>query len=357
MADRRWVAPRVFSRPQRHGEYNQKQPNAVRERTKGDLVDFNELRSMVQWLRGEDGVVPESQAASVLARVLRPLLAVDEIELVERNEPNDAGIDFVARRLREERSTPFLGVEYKHRGAGRPLGIADVHQVLGMAASGAFERVMLIGRFGFTKDAVNAAKHSNPVAVELVDLDGLDAWVARVEARQPDTAGKIQLLISSISHRFAELVAADRGALDHLEWRDLERMMARVFEGLGFSVTLTPPSKDGGKDLILECVVSRGEESYVVEIKHWRAGNRVGKDVVSDFLQVIAREGRAGGLLLSSSGFTANVAEGLTEITRQRLRFGSHTKIVLLAQMYVRACSGLWSPPTDLPELLFEGTS
>jgi hypothetical protein len=54
--------------------------------------------------------------------------------------------------------------------------------------------------------------------------------------------------------------------LDHLEWRDLERMMARVMEGLGFKVTLTPPSKDGGKDLILTFLDwdERDEQSLLV---------------------------------------------------------------------------------------------
>ena len=132
--------------------------------------------------------------------------------------------------------------------------------------------------------------------------------------------------------------------------------MARVMEGLGFRVTLTPPSKDGGKDLILVCTVANHEESFIIELKHWRAGKRVGGKAVSDFLQVVVAENRSGGLFLSTSGYADDTFEGLTEITRQRLRLGDRAKIILLAQTYVRACSGLWSPPNELPEILFEAT-
>jgi restriction endonuclease Mrr len=107
-------------------------------------------------------------------------------------------------------------------------------------------------------------------------------------------------------------------------------MMERVMSGLGFSVTLTPPSKDGGKDLILTCNIKRGEQSYIVELKHWRSGKGVGKDAVRDFRQVIIAENRSGGLFLSTSGYAEGAFEGLTELTRQRLRFGNKTKVVLL---------------------------
>jgi sulfur transfer protein SufE len=40
--------------------------------------------------------------------------------------------------------------------------------------------------------------------------------------------------------------------LEELEWHDLERTVADIFDGLGFLVTLTPPRKDGGKDIILD---------------------------------------------------------------------------------------------------------
>ncbi len=219
-----------------------------------------------------------------------------------------------------------------------------------------FERALLISRFGFTADALKLAHEFTPVTVQLFDLNGLAAWIDRLEKGPLPNADRVIFLIKSVSDEFAKLVAANPNILDHLEWRDLERMMERVMEGIGFSVTLTPPSKDGGKDLILTCMVENKRESYIIELKHWRAGKKVGRQAVSDFLQVIVSESRTGGLFLSTSGYTVDPFEGITEINRHRLRLGNRAKIVLLTQTYVKASSGLWSPPTDLLEVLFEST-
>lgn len=320
-------------------------------------MNFNRLREDLQRLSGEDGVVPASEAVDMLTKVLAPLLATEGLELFAPDEGQNLGVDLVAATPKSAADFRVsVAIEYKHHGGGRPIGLEEVRGLIGHVGTTPYQRAMLIGRFGFTSEAREEARRLEPISIELLDLGGIEAWIRRLEIGQPSNATRIQLLIRSISHEFATLVAANPESLDHLEWRDLERMMARVMEGLGFETTLTPPSKDGGKDLILVCDATDGEESFIVELKHWRSGKRVGKEEASDFLQVIVAEKRAGGLFLSTSGYSADTFEGLTEVTRQRLRFGDRTKIVLLAQTYQRACQGLWSPPTELPEVLFEAT-
>jgi hypothetical protein len=320
-------------------------------------LNFDEIRRDLHWLRGEDGVVPAQDAVAGLARVLEPLLGNDGYKLRMNLPRGDGGVDLVAERPAENgQARVLLGIEYKHYGHGRPIGVSVVRDVIGAALLNSFNRVMVVGRFGFTRAAIQAADRTDPLAIQLLDLNGIQEWISRLQHSQPDYAAKVEILVRSISHEFARLVAEDPRALDHLEWRDLERMMARVMEGLGFRVTLTPPSKDGGKDLVLTCEVSDQEHSFIVELKHWRAGAKVGKTVVKAFLNIVVAERRSGGLFLSTSGYTRGAFEGLTEIERRRLRFGDQTKLVLLTQTYVRAVSGLWSPPAALPEILFEGT-
>ena len=320
-------------------------------------MDFQRLRQDLQWLRGEDGVVPASQAIEVLSRLLAPLLAAEGLELFAPDSPG-LGVDlFAAVPGREDGYKVSLAIEYKHHGGGHPLDVAAVEQLLDHIGTTPYKRAMLIGRFGFTDAARATAHRLEPVSVELLDLAGIDAWIRRHETGKPANAAQIQVLIRSISHEFARLVASDPETLDHLEWRDLERMMARVMEGLGFQTTLTPPSKDGGKDLVVVCQAVGGVESYIIELKHWRSGKRVGKESVSDFLHVIVAENRSGGLFLLTSGYAADAFEGLAELNRQRLELGGRSKVVLLTQTYVRACNGLWSPPEALPEVLFDATN
>jgi restriction system protein len=322
-------------------------------------MDYEQLRRDLQWLRGEDGVVEPSQAEEVLGRILQPLLSLEGFDNFARlgGTRDDNGLDFQASNSSSEPGAlKTIGIQYKHFGRGQPIGVESVHQVLDAGFLASHDRLMLIGRFGFTDAAFEAAQSREPVAVELVDLRDLGQWITRVEEEKPDSAQLFQLLIHSMSHKFATAVAADPTMLDHLEWRDLERMMARVMEGLGFKVTLTPPSKDGGKDLILKFTVNRDERSYIVELKHWRSNTRVGQPAVVDFLEVIVNEERSGGLFLSTSGYTSGAFAGLTEIERRQLRFGNRDKVLLLTQTYVRAASGLWSPPSQLTEVLFEST-
>ena len=76
------------------------------------------------------------------------------------------------------------------------------------------------------------------------------------------------------------------GDIVYIEWREMEKTLAEVFSGIGFDVELTPSSKDGGKDLVLECLIQGKTHSYFVEIKHWRAGSRVGAKDICDFVHV-----------------------------------------------------------------------
>jgi restriction system protein len=67
-----------------------------------------------------------------------------------------------------------------------------------------------------------------------------------------------------------------------IEWRDVERVVAEIFSGIGSKVELIPSSKDGGKDVILECKENGTSKTYTIEIKHWRSGQRVGEKKIKN---------------------------------------------------------------------------
>jgi hypothetical protein len=167
---------------------------------------------------------------------------------------------------------------------------------------------------------------------------------------------QIETLFQALSKRLIELIARDPRVLDHIEWREVERLIAEAFGGLGFLVELTPSSKDGGKDVILRCTVSGKQHTYVVEVKHWRSGKQVGPKYLTEFLQVVVREGRDSGLFLSTYGFSGSALETLAEIERQRLRIGTEEKIVSLCRTYVNSDAGFRIPADDLPSIFLADT-
>jgi restriction endonuclease Mrr len=94
-----------------------------------------------------------------------------------------------------------------------------------------------------------------------------------------------------------------------------------AYVNIGYAVRLTRPAKDGGKDIVVEFVASKEKQSYYIEIKHWVSGPKVGKHTVREFLSVVVRDQRQGGVIISTSGFTASAMQGITEIERKKTTF------------------------------------
>lgn len=289
---------------------------------------------------------------------MQPLLAEDGYEVRQTPPTRDGGLDYLANSPPSDHyQGQTLGIEFKYYRSGRPVGLAEVRQLIGAAMLRELDRAILLVNTQFTKAARDAVRREMPFEVELVDLDSLRAWADRLAVDHKNLGSEVREILRVVSRKFATLIAADPRVLDELEWRDIERTIAEVFDGLGFSVTLTPASKDGGKDVVLECTVLGRHTEYIVEVKHWRAGNRVGSEALRSFLNVVVRESRHGGLFLSTYGYCDNAFEQLSEVDRQRLRFGDREKVIALCRTYVKAESGLWSPPQNLAEVLYEGTT
>lgn len=169
---------------------------------------------------------------------------------------------------------------------------------------------------------------------------------------EEDPTSPVAAIVRSFSRALALALARAPGALADMEWRDLERALAEVCEGLGFRTTLTRPAKDGGFDLEVEADGAR----YLIEVKHWSAPALVGAEVVSQFAEVVVSQAAAKGLLLSSSGFRPAVLAERLEITPSSVALGDGRKIIGLCQRYARRSALVWWPETDLAEILFEET-
>lgn len=321
--------------------------------------DLTQLEERLEHFEANHEAITSVEAERLIHQIIEPLLRIEAYELTAFGNAPAHAFDFIARRPgTDEHKQDVIGIELKHNPSRTPVSLSSVRELLGAALLSGLDRVMLVGSTRFTNQARAAIARDLPVTVELVDLNTLREWIrsSRKSRESPPTCSVIEDLIRQVSRQFATLVAQDPTALDHLEWRDMERMLAAIFEALGFKTTLTPASRDGGKDIVLECLVEGATHSYIVEVKHWRSSTRVGSSAVCSFLEVISRERRQGGLFLSTYGYCDNAFSVLSEIERSRLRFGAKTKVVGLCKTYTKAASGIWSPPGPLVEILYEGT-
>lgn len=220
-------------------------------------------------------------------------------------------------------------------------------------------RLMVFGLSGFTGDAVALAEQAEPVKIELMDFDRLISWVSHIRLdEEPDPEkDPLYIVIQDFSRRLIKMVVEDPSILEKLEWRRVEETLAEVCVGLGFDeVELTPPAKNGGKDIVARCWIVGKKRRYFVEVKHW-IRNKVGSDVVRDFVTIVVHAGADKGLILATTGYTATAFEGLTEFERLVVRAGNGSKMLSLFQTYIRVKSGLYKPTRiELPGLLFNGT-
>jgi len=295
------------------------------------------------------------RAEELLVDVLVPLLRADGYRVEHTGGPGDRGIDFLATSELPDTEPTRIGVQYKH--LGRPATVDVVQQVIGASIVADLDRMILLSRSGFSEAARGVLNRQLPTAVELIDLAFLRSWAARFgQGNRDPERGAAVIAITELSAALARIVARNPVELENIEWRDLERLLDVVFAKLGFQTTLTPPAKDGGRDVILRFSIEREHRSFIVEAKHWRSRQRVGKAHLTDFLRVVATEKRDGGLFLATYGYAGNAFEVVTEVDKQLLHTGDQRKIVALCRTFVRAEAGLFVAPRNLTEVITSDT-
>jgi len=317
-----------------------------------DTQEKNKIINILDELERSSSSLNEFQAKQKYMDVLSQLLSEEGYQFSLREGSNNI-VDAVAYIPSAEHN---VKIQFKYYKPERPVPISTIREDVTTSSLQNFHRLLLVSNTRFTPNVRDQIAHDLPLRVELIDLDSLRAWAVRLDAYQDDIGTEVRIVMQNLSRKLAEMIAKNPAALNEIEWRDLERIIAEVFSALGFDAILTPGSKDGGKDVILECEISNEKRSYIVEIKHWRSGARVGHGAVDDFLHVITRENRNGGLFLSTYGYCDNAFEYLAQIERQKLRFGSEDKVVGLCHSYIKAKAGIWSPPQIMEDILFEGT-
>lgn len=187
-----------------------------------------------------------------------------------------------------------------------------------------------------------------------IDYEGFVNLYDNDEPKDKNNPNPVFLAVTNLAKELARIVAKTPNALDNIEWRDMERIIAIIFKELGFHVTLTPASKDGGKDVIVEYEIDQQQYSYIIEIKHWPSDQKVGKEYVSDFISVITKEHRHGGLYLATYGYSKNISEVYSEVEREKLRLGDKTEIISLCRTFVKSENGIMVPePSDLKDIYF----
>ncbi len=174
---------------------------------------------------------------------------------------------------------------------------------------------------------------------------------------KPKNKNTYFLLVSKFCDNLIRMVVLEPSLLHNIDWVKIEDMIRHIFEKLGFKSILTPRSKDGGKDIIIEFQENGNNYKYYIEIKHWNEKSKVGENLLDNFFQVLIRDETDGGLFLSSSGYTKNTLSKTIHFEKQNLRLGNKNKIISLCRRYVKLNNSIgYEEPFSQLEIIKEDT-
>jgi len=109
--------------------------------------------------------------------------------------------------------------------------------------------------------------------------------------------------------------------------RAFEELVAELLDREGLEVKLTPPSKDGGRDILAYAQTIAGQHLYLVECKHYRPDRPVGVGIVRALYGVVTVENATAGIIVTTSSFTSG-ALAFRDLVKHRLELRDYSNLV-----------------------------
>lgn len=120
---------------------------------------------------------------------------------------------------------------------------------------------------------------------------------------------KIKIEVSDVNDKLLKQLNENPNDLYKLTPRKFEEVVAEILARKGCDVTLTPATRDGGKDIYAARKDGLGSFLYIVECKKYNQNNKVGIKVLRDLYGVISKENATCGIIATTSYFTKPAKE------------------------------------------------
>lgn len=161
--------------------------------------------------------------------------------------------------------------------------------------------------------AIDLLPHNTESAISVIR-----AYLEAYFGLLPD--GRIDGLFDALSIIRARWITPSEDDMERLyvlSPRDLERLVAALYENLGYEVSLTPPSRDGGRDVEASKLQPGRSDHILVECKAHT--EPIGVAVARALLGVVSNEHANRGILVTTSRFTRGVVRLASEDRRLEL--------------------------------------
>lgn len=144
-------------------------------------------------------------------------------------------------------------------------------------------------------------------------VDSLGAEIPK----ESQTHNQIIADVTSVSDDFLIELHKNPELLYELTPRGFEELVAELLGRLDYDITLTPISKDGGKDIYAAKKDHLGTFLYIVECKRYAPDNRIGVGFIRQLNGVVQAEQATAGILATTSFFTSDAKEFQKSISYQ----------------------------------------
>ena len=129
------------------------------------------------------------------------------------------------------------------------------------------------------------------------------------DAGEIENNKELQIDLSEINEELIRYLAQHPEYMRYLNPRKFEELIAELFKDKGYEVTLTPKTKDGGKDIIALYKSSFGHQLYIIECKRYKETNKVGVEVVRSLYGVKTAENYNQAIVATTSTFTKDAID------------------------------------------------
>lgn len=139
------------------------------------------------------------------------------------------------------------------------------------------------------------------------------------EIFQPDSEKAIDneespiITLSPINDRVLKYLSEHPESFYQLTDNDFEVVMAEIYSKLGYDVTRTKATRDGGKDLIIRIPEILGDFIYYVECKKYAAKRPIGVGIIRNLIGTVNTDRVNGGILATTSFFTRDAYEFISD--------------------------------------------
>ncbi|WP_170381497.1 restriction endonuclease [Ruegeria atlantica] len=163
---------------------------------------------------------------------------------------------------------------------------------------------------------------NKPIEIEtLVGLDGLPLQQGQLVPRH--SLGELQLIDAVLFHEIKD----NPSIMYDFSFREFEVFVSALLNRRGYETKLTPPSGDGGKDILASKSTEFGSQLFLVEAKRYAPTRPVGVGIVRQLYGVVEDKRATGGLVVTTSRFTKG-ARDFQQRNKYRMNLADYQEII-----------------------------